>query len=74
MAYGDFKDLSRRIASEKLLHEKAFNIAKNPKHDGFAWGLASMVYKCFDKKSFSSAVTCAQSYNLPTGDESAIKQ
>ena len=31
MAYGDFKDLTRRIASDKIVHDKALNIAKNPK-------------------------------------------
>ena len=49
-AYGDFKDLTRRTAFNKMLHDKAFNIAKNPKYDGYQRGLASMVYKCFDKK------------------------
>ena len=33
MAYGDFKDLKRRTASDKMLREKTFNIAKNPKYD-----------------------------------------
>ena len=33
MAYGDLKDLTRRTASDKILHEKPFNIAKNPKYD-----------------------------------------
>ena len=51
MAYGDFKDLARRTASDKVLRDKAFNIAKNPKYDGYQRGLASMVYKFFDKKS-----------------------
>ena len=50
MAYGDFKDLKRRIASDKILRDTAFNIAKNPKHDGYQRGLTSMVYKFFDKK------------------------
>ena len=50
MAYGDFKDLARRTASDKVLRDKAFNIAKNPKYDGYQRGLASMVYKFFDKK------------------------
>ena len=45
MAYGDFKDLPRSIASDKVLRDKAFNIAKNPKYDGYEHGLASMVYK-----------------------------
>ena len=45
MAYGDFKDLKRRTASDKVLRDKPFNIAKNPKYDGYQRGLASMVYK-----------------------------
>ena len=56
MAYGDFKDLARRTASDKVLRDKAFNIAKNPKYDGYQRGLASMVYKFFDKKSAGSGV------------------
>ena len=35
MTYGDFKDITRRTASDKILRDKAFNIAKNPKHDGY---------------------------------------
>ena len=57
MAYGDFKDLARRTASDKVLRDKAFNIAKNPKYDGYQRGLASMVCKLFDKKSAGSGVT-----------------
>ena len=56
MAYGDFKDLARRTASDKVLRDKAFNIAKNPNYDGYQRGLASMVYKFFDKKSKGSDV------------------
>ena len=48
MAYGDFKDLTRRTASDKILRDKAFNIAKNWKYDGYQSGLASMVYNFFD--------------------------
>ena len=51
MAYGDFKDLARRTASDKVLRSKPFRIAKNPKHDGHQRGLASIVYKFFDKKN-----------------------
>ena len=51
MAYGDFKDLARRTASDKLLRDKLFNIAKNSKYDGYQSGLASMIYKSFEKKS-----------------------
>ena len=53
MTYGDFKDLERTTASDKVLRVKALNIAKNPKFDGYQRGLASIVYKFFDKKSFS---------------------
>ena len=56
MAYGDFKDLERRTSSDKVLRDITFNIAKNPKYDGYQRGLASMVYKCFDKKSKGSGV------------------
>ena len=41
--YGDFEDLARRIASENIWGDKAFNIAKNPKYDGYERGLASIV-------------------------------
>ena len=50
MAYGDFKDLAKRAASDKILRNNAFNIAENPKYDGYQRGLASMFYKFFDKK------------------------
>ena len=40
MAYGDFKDLKRRAVSDKILRDKVFNIAKNPKYDGYQRGLA----------------------------------
>ena len=43
MAYGDFKDLNRRTTANKVLCDKAFNITKNPKHDGYQWGLVLMV-------------------------------
>ena len=50
MAYGDFKDLKRRTQSDKVLKDKTFTIASNPKYDGYHRELASMVYKLFDKK------------------------
>ena len=59
MAYGDFKDLKKITAADKVLRDKAFNIAKNPKYDGYQRGLASMVYKYFDKKAKGSRVTFA---------------
>ena len=63
MAYGDFKDLARRTTSDKVLRDKAFNIAKNPKYDGYQRGLASMVYKFFDKKSKGSGVNIPLEFN-----------
>ena len=45
MTYGHFKDLPRGKASDKVLRDKAFNIAKHPKYVGCLWGLDSMVYK-----------------------------
>ena len=43
MAYEDFKDFTRRTASDTILHDKAFNIAKNPKYDGYQRGRTSVV-------------------------------
>ena len=68
MAYEDFKDLARRTASDKVLRDKAFNIAKNSKYDRYQRGLASMVYKCFDKKWKGSGV------NTNTKANDRIKQ
>ena len=56
MAYEDSKDLARKTAADKVLRNKAFNIAKDPKYDGFQRGLASMVYKFFDKRAAGSGV------------------
>ena len=52
MPYEDFKDLTRRAASNKILRDKAFNIARNLKSDGYQRGPTSMVYNFFDKKNF----------------------
>ena len=56
MTYGDFKDLARRTAADKVLRGKSFNIAKDPKYDGYQRGLASMVYKFFDRKTTGSGI------------------
>ena len=56
MASGDFKDLTKRTTSDKILHKKAFNIAKNPKYDGYQRGLASMFNNIFEKKSPGSGI------------------
>ena len=51
MDFGKYKDLVQRTESDKVLKDKAFEIASNPKCKKYEWGLASMVYKFFDKKS-----------------------
>ena len=53
-AYADHKDLINRTKSEKVLRDKAYNIASNPEYDGYQRGLASMVHQFFDKKSMGS--------------------
>ena len=57
MAYGDFKELKRRTAADKVLRHKAFNISKTTKYDGYQRELASMVYKFFDKKTKGTGFT-----------------
>ena len=56
MAYRNFKDLAKRTAPDKVLRYKAFNIAKDPKYDRYQRGLASMVYRFFDKKTAGSGI------------------
>ena len=51
MAYGKSKDLVKKTESNKVLKDKAFKIASDPTYDDYQRGLASMVYKIFDKKS-----------------------
>ena len=53
-AYSDSKDLTKRTVADKILRNRAFNIAKDAKYDGYQRTLASMVYKFFDKKSAGS--------------------
>ena len=49
-AYSDSKDLTKITAADKILKRRAFDIAKDPKYDGYQTGLASIVYKFFDSK------------------------
>ena len=49
-AYSDSKDLTKRTVADKILKNKAFDIAKDKNYDGYQRGLASMVYKFFDSK------------------------
>ena len=64
MAYGKSKDLVKRTQSDKVLKDKAFKIASDPKYDGYQRGLASMVYKFFDKKSSGSGIANEPNYQL----------
>ena len=52
MAYKFFKDLTGRLASDKILRDKSFNIAENLKYDEYQHGIASVASKCFDKEIF----------------------
>ena len=64
MAYGKTKDLAKRTQSDKVLKDKAFRIASDPNYDGYQRGLASMVYKFFDKKSKGSGIVNEPNYQL----------
>ena len=64
MAYGDFKDLPKRTAADKILRDKAFKIASDQKYDGYQKGLASMVYNSFDKKSSGSGIVNKENIQL----------
>ena len=58
-AYADHKDLINRTEADKVLRDKAYDIASNPEYDGYQRGLMSMVYKFFDKKSMGSGIETA---------------
>ena len=62
MAYGKSKDLAKRAKSNKVLKNKTFEIASDPKCDGYQRGLASMVHKSFDKKSSGSGMATVPNY------------
>ena len=69
MAYGDFKDLTRRTASDKILLDKAFNVAKYPKYDGYQRGITSMVYTFFNKKTSGSGIKIENITNKKLAEE-----
>ena len=56
MTYNKYKDLEKKTQSDKVLKDKVFKIAANPRFDGYQRGLASMVYKFFNKKSKGSGL------------------
>ena len=64
IAYGKSKDLAKRAQSDKVLRDKAFKIANDPKYDGYQRGLASMVYNFFDKKSSGSGLANKENIQL----------
>ena len=64
MAYGKIKDLVKRTQSDKVLTDKSFTIASNPNYDGYQRGLASMVYKFFDRKSKGSGIVNEPNHQL----------
>ena len=63
MAYGKSKHLAKITQSDKVLRDKAFKMAKDPKYDGYQRGLASMVYRFFDTKSSEMMLTLNQIIN-----------
>ena len=69
MADGDFKDLGRRPASDKVLRGQALDIAKNSKYDGYQRELASLVYKFFNRKSKRSGVNIKVKHNGQLAEE-----
>ena len=70
-AYSDSKDLTKRTVADKILKNIAFHIAKEPKCDGYQRGLASMVYKFFDKKSKGSGVKHVNTKLIPQNQQLA---
>ena len=73
--YADHKDLINRTKSDKVLRNKAYNIASNPEYDGYQRDLASMVYKFFYKKSMGSGMAkCSSSILADELHEPVIKK
>ena len=56
LSYGIFENLTRRTVPDKILRGKAFNMAKNPKYDGYKRSLALLAYKTFDKLTSAGSV------------------
>ena len=54
--------LTRRTFADKVLCDIVFNVTKNQKYEGYERGPASMVYKCFDKKSSGSDIKNEKTY------------
>ena len=69
MAYGDFKDLAKRTAADKVLRNKAYKISSDQKYDGYQRGLAAMVYRFFDKKSQGNGHPLSSALQLANNEE-----
>ena len=67
-AYSDSKDLTKRTVADKILKNKAFDIAKDPIYDGYQRGLASMVYKFFDSKVSGSGAKLISENEQPANE------
>ena len=74
MAYVKFRDLFERTQSDKVLRDKAFKIASNPKYDGYERGLSSMIYKFSDKYSKGSAINSISNQQLADEFHKAINK
>ena len=72
MTYGKSKDLAKRTQSDKVLRDKAFAVASDPKYDGYQRGLASIIYKFFDKNSSESGIADEPNYQLANELHKAI--
>ena len=68
-AYTNHKDLINRTKADKVLRDKVYNAANNPEYDGYQRGLASMLYKFFDKKSVGSGINKEKSNSSILSDE-----
>ena len=56
--------MNKRTHSDKVSRDKAFEIASDPNYDGYQRGLASMVYKFFDKKSSGIGIVNEPNYQV----------
>ena len=72
--YSDSKNLTKRTIADKILRDKAFNIAKDKKYGGYQRGLASMVYKFFDKKSAGSGADHVNNTKLAPQNKQLTKE
>ena len=59
-AYCESKNLAKRTISDKILKDRAYEIAKNCGYDGYERALASMVYKSFDKTTGSGVIATSK--------------